>query len=129
MEDVLQAIREIGERGAKLLVASTGQSYAWLPDAVAIAEFAAQAEREGSAERARKMRQRKAEIGGALGGPPPRLHKGSKEWLEAETLWKDASKSGAEVAAKTGVSVRTLYRLFGERGTPRFGEKTRVNRR
>lgn len=122
LDDVLQALKRIGERKAKLFVVSTGESYRWHRDAIALAEFASLAEREGGAERAKRMRERKAELGGALGGPAPRLQEGSKEWRAAKALWADASKSGAEVAKETGVSLRTLYRLFGDRGTPRFGD-------
>ena len=119
-EDILSSIKAIGDRGASIHDASTGTSYRWHPDAAGIAEFAALAEREGAAERTKKMRERKAELG-AHAGPPARLEKGTAPYNRAKTLWEDLTKSAKEVAAETSVSTATLYRHFGPKGTPVFG--------
>jgi len=94
-EDVLRAIKAIGERGASIYVMSTGASYRWHPDALGVAEFAALAESEGQAECTKKMRERKAQLG-VSAGPPKRLVKGSESWKKAAALWADPTRAGSE---------------------------------
>jgi predicted GIY-YIG superfamily endonuclease len=43
----------------------------------------------------------------------------------AEDLWRNKALSTPDVVARTGLSRNALYKLFGARGTPRFGNGTR----
>ena len=79
--------------------------------------FAERAESQGQQERAAKARRnitRRA-------GPPPALT--GKKLKEAKALWKNPETTARQVEQATGASVRTLYRMFGPRGTPVFGKK------
>lgn len=116
--DVLSALAAISARGAALHIVSTGATVRWSAEAAAAAEFAAQAESECAAMRARHARQSR---GDKLGGRKPKLVKGMKTFDRVEAVWRDPAKSAAEVAAETGYSVATLYRAFGAKGTPLFG--------
>jgi hypothetical protein len=51
---------------------------------------------------------------------PPKLT--GKVEVQARALWHDPRLSAADVEREIGVPVRTLYRKFGARGTPLFGE-------
>lgn len=117
--DVLTALAAISARGAALHVVSTGATVRWSAEAAAAAEFAAQAESEGAARRAKHARMSRGVE--SLGGRKPKLVKGSSAYERVEALWRDTAKSAAEVAEETGYSAATLYRLFGAKGTPLFG--------
>ncbi|MCG7363512.1 hypothetical protein MHZ93_19825 [Roseomonas sp. ACRSG] len=71
-------------------------------------------------EQAARMRARKVALG-ATGGRPERLQGNTK--AAAAAAWADLSKTVRDVAVEFNVGARTLYRLFGPKGTPRFGKK------
>lgn len=118
--EALAVLEQIGRRGAALLIADSEQRVTWQPEAESAIAFAVAAEEEARHEVAAAMRRRKAEVG-ARSGPVPKLT--GKKAERAKLIWLDSTISGAEAAAKIGISVPTLHRMFGPRGTPRFGRK------
>jgi DNA-binding phage protein len=44
--------------------------------------------------------------------------------VAAAAAWADLTKTAAQAAEEFNVGARTLYRLFGPKGTPRFGKKS-----
>lgn len=121
--DVLRALEAIGAQRAALYVVSMKKAFTWTPEALAIVEFATFVESENAAEVAKKMRTRKAELG-SRSGPMPKLIEGTPLWDQAQAAWADKCKSANQVAKEIGVSVPTLHRRFGPKGTPRFGGRT-----
>lgn len=112
LDDCLNALAAISERGAVLYVANTETTYRGSPEAAQALDIARQNETERRKDQlahARKMARarlnpRKALVGDRL--------------KEAKELWPLAKYSAAEVSEKVGVSARTLYRTLGERGVP-----------
>ncbi len=117
---VLRAIEAIGKRGATLYDASATQSVTWHPDALTVIAFAERAESETRRRVTAKARERKVELG-VTGGAPTRLQ--GQRLEQARERWADLSTSARQVAEEFEVGVRTLYRLFGPKGTPNFGRK------
>jgi hypothetical protein len=74
-------------------------------------------------EQAARMRQRKAALG-ATGGQPERLQDDTK--AAAAAAWADLTKTARDVALEFNVGARTLYRLSGPKGMPRFGKKPKT---
>jgi DNA invertase Pin-like site-specific DNA recombinase len=118
--DVLQAMAAITARGARIHDAGAGEDVQLHPDAVRTIAFAERAESGAKRESAARMRARKVALG-ATGGRPERLRGNTK--AAAAAAWADLTKTARDVAVEFNVGVRTLYRLFGPKGTPRFGRK------
>ncbi|WJS87210.1 recombinase family protein [Paracoccus sp. TOH] len=110
--DVLEALAEIGRRGASVFDVEQSQLVSWHPDALPVLEFASRAEAQGRKEVAAKMRRARVESG-MIGGQPAKL-KGAL-LAKARSLWADPRMSAAEVSEEVGVSVRTLYRHLGDK--------------
>jgi DNA invertase Pin-like site-specific DNA recombinase len=116
--DVLRVLSDVGAAEASVLDATTGALARWHPDALGAIAMAERAESQGQRERAAKARGRRAELG-ITAGPRPSL---TGETLQsARAAWEDPALSAAAVAAQFDCGVRTLYRRFGAKGTPRFG--------
>jgi hypothetical protein len=114
---VLDALERIGQAGAAVYDCAAGAVVRFHPDAAAAIRFAAEAESQGQRERAAKARRgitRKV-------GPPAALS--GKRLADAKGAWTNPETSAQQVADASGASVRTLYRLFGPKGTPLFGKK------
>lgn len=118
-EDIMAVLAEIGRRQASVFDCSTRQTVEWHPQAAEVVAFAAAAETERRQEITRKARRVAAELG-AVRGAARKLT--PKRRAEAQALWADVLLTAAQVEERTGVPVRTLYRLFGPRGTPHFGK-------
>lgn len=118
--DTMAVLGEIAMRGASLYLAAAGRALAWHPDAAEIVAAVADAERERRQEIAAKARRAAADMG-AVRGPARSLALGRRQ--AAAAAWADVLLTAAQVEAQTGIPVRTLYRMFGPRGTPRFGGK------
>jgi len=120
--DALAFLARLSAHGATLCIASTGERYRCPPEAagpVADALRLVAAIRADEAG-ARLEVARAARPPGKTGGKP----KVSEAKMEkARKLWADPEVSAKAVEAKTGISVRTLYRYLGLKGTPRFGRK------
>lgn len=110
--DILATLTAIAENGAQLCDAETGQTIEPTPEALQALRFAERAESDNRKETAAKMRQQRVATG-RLGGAPEKL---TGELLaEARELWKDHKFSVSQIAERTGISRRTLYRHLGER--------------
>jgi len=111
-QDVLGFVAALTEAGAILRVASTGMTYRGesVASALTLVRDIKADERAMVMAKARKAprKARESEFAEAA-------------WNAARLLWPDASVTAEDVAAKTGISVRHLYREFGPRGTPAFG--------
>lgn len=112
------AFKRLGDltaRGAVLVVAASGKSYRWHPDAAGMAELAIEMEREARREVARR------------GGEGFARKMAKKRRAEAEKLreikrrWLDPTIITEDVIDFAGMSRNALYKRFGPRGTPRFG--------
>ena len=120
--DALEFLTRLTVMGATLCIASTGERYRCPPEAagpVADALRLVAAIRADEAG-ARLELARAARPPGQTGGKP-RISEA--KLAKARVLWADPEVSAKAVAAKTGASVRTLYRYLGLKGTPRFGRK------
>jgi DNA invertase Pin-like site-specific DNA recombinase len=118
--DRLQALATITKRGASLYDADTGEAVQLQPEAIRAMAFLDRAESGLKREQAARMRQRKVALG-ATGGRPERLR--GKTKAAAAAAWADITKTARDVALEFNVGARTLYRLFGPKGTPLFGRK------
>lgn len=116
--DILAALVAVGQKRASIFEVATGATIRWHPDAQEAVAFIERAESNQRREVTAKMRATKVAMG-MLGGAPVKLT--GESLKEAERLWANPELTAAQVAEKTGVSERTLYRKLGERGTPRFG--------
>lgn len=112
LSDVLDALIEVGGRGAAVYDVSLGRRVTWHPEALELATYARSAEAEHRQELVARL-QTARRASGKKGGKPAKLQGEALD--EAKRLWADASLSGAQVAARVGVSVRTLYRRLGDR--------------
>lgn len=112
----LEVLAQITERGAVLVVASTGKRYAWHPDAAPALELALSIERE--------VRQAVAKKGGeaAAKAAADRRRAAAGKLAEAKRLWLDQSIPASEVYARTGMTRHELHKQFGPSGRPRFGK-------
>lgn len=116
--DALEALRDLTERGAVLVVASTDQRYSFHPDAAAGLELAAAITREHA-----RLASRKASEARRIKNEAERKAEAQK-WRDAWKLWLNNEDMTAEqIAKQMGVSRSFLIRKFGPRGTPRFGKK------
>ena len=115
--DVLAVLGAIGEAGAAVWDCQAGEAVKPHPEALAMIRFAERAESQGQQERAAKARRNITH----RAGPPAALT--GKKLAAAKVAWGDPEKAARQVAEECGASVRTLYRLFGPKGTPVFGRK------
>lgn len=115
--DRLQTLATITQRGASLYDADTGEAVQLQPEAIRAMAFLDRAESGLKREHAARMRQRKVALG-ATGGRPERLRGNTKA-----AAWADLTKTARDVALEFNVGARTLYRLFGPKGTPCFGKR------
>jgi len=118
IEDTLRTMGRLGERGAAVFEVETGQRYVWHPEAAEIAEAAARSEQQRRREQLARMRIVAQEMG-IERGPAAKLDE--KKLAKVRKDWSSMAMSAAEVGEKYRIPVRTLYRLLGARGTPRFG--------
>jgi DNA invertase Pin-like site-specific DNA recombinase len=119
--DVLAALEAISRKGATVYDIEAREAVTWHPDALKVIAFAQRAESGNRKDVARKARVARAESG-RIGGAPSKLE--GRRLVEAKKLWADPELSAGEIADRMGVSRNTLYRLLGERGTPRFGRSS-----
>lgn len=125
--DVLTTLEAIGARQAALFVVSMGKRLIWTPEALAVADFAGQAESESRAEVTRHMRLRKAQLG-VRSGPKPKIVEGTDIWNGAKVAWEDPTTSANQVARAFNVSVPTLYRRFGAKGAGLGADATQTDK-
>lgn len=119
-EDMEAVLAEIGRKGASVYDCASGRTITWSAEAAEAVAFVAAAETERRQEITGKARRAAAEMG-AVRGAAKKLT--PKRRAEAKAAWADVALSAAQVQERTGIPVRTLYRLFGARGTPIFGGK------
>ena len=115
--DVLAALEGIGRAGAAVYDCASGEAITIHPDAAKAIGFAERAESQGQRERAARARKgitRRA-------GPPAALE--GKKLAAAKAAWLNPETTAQMVADQFGVSTRTLYRRFGNKGTPIFGRR------
>lgn len=112
LDDVLGVLSEVARRGASVFEADKGRRLAWHPDAAEVVDFAREASKVTRLEVVAKM-QRRRQQSDRLGGPRQKLDPERME--RARRLWLDPSIPGQDIASEMQVSVRTLYRHFGER--------------
>ena len=119
--DTLFALAEMAERGGVFLVATSGRRIAFHPTAAQAIDAA----KEGKAQRDRwhMAYARQSSTAHRKGGR--RILTGKKR-KEAEIAWRDPKITGADAAKMFDVSVRTMHKEFGPRGTPIFGGKGRT---
>ncbi|MFC7557626.1 recombinase family protein [Pseudoroseomonas wenyumeiae] len=120
--DRLQALATITKRGASLYDADTGEAVQLQPEAIRAMAFLDRAESGLKRELAARMRARKVALG-ATGGRPERLQGNTKAAGAIICAWADITKTARDVALEFNVGARTLYRVFGPKGRPRFGRK------
>lgn len=125
LADVVAVLQEVGKREACVFDVETGQTIRWHPDATAVVAFAQRADSENRREITAKMRKERV-ASGRLGSRPVKEWKMSEK--AARLLWKDLTKSAAEVAEQVGASIPTLYRRLGERGAPILGGRERKSK-
>jgi DNA invertase Pin-like site-specific DNA recombinase len=118
--DVLGALAAITKAGCVVLDVQAEEEVSFPPEAFQCLVFLERAERDARRESTARMRAHKVAMG-ALGGRPERLQGPRKK--AAADAWADLTKTVAQVAEEFNVAPRTLYRLFGAKGTPRFGKK------
>jgi len=112
--DARLRLARLTERQATLCIASTGRRYRWHPDAADGLQLAGEIVddlirwRTTPGRAAAEKRRARQEV------------KATKAWKEAERLWKDDAVTVAQVAERTGLAVRTLYRRLGPKGTALF---------
>ncbi|GAA5666031.1 hypothetical protein Brsp07_04540 [Brucella sp. NBRC 14130] len=121
LADLLTALVAIGERQAMVRDAASGQLVRWHPDVMETVAFLERAEIGRNRNLTALMRTAKEESG-VHGGKPPKFT--AEQLSEARALWEDERLTGQQVASRTGISYRTLYRELGPRGTPRFGHRS-----
>lgn len=111
LADVMAQAAAVGLRGASVLVASTGQTYRWHPDAAAIGAFASrggeQLRREATASGRAKAAER-----GFVGGRKPKLADPAIR-ARALELWGDSSIPSEQAVADQ------LLAEFGLKISPR----------
>lgn len=115
--NVLEALEGIGRAGAAVYDCASGEVITIHPDAAKAIGFAERAESQGQRERAAQARRgitRRA-------GPPPALE--GKKLVLVRAAWVNPETTARMVADEFCVSVRTLYRRLGNKGTPVFGRK------
>lgn len=118
--DVMAVLADITKRGATLHDIEAREDVQLHPDAMRAIAFADRADSGARREQLARMRSRKVALG-AVGGRPEILK--GKAKAAAAVAWADLTKTAAQVADEFNVGARTLYRLFGPKGTPRFGKK------
>lgn len=112
LDDVLGVLAEVARRGASVFDVEADRRFTWHPDAAGIVDFARQATSAVRLEVVAKM-QRGRVLSERLGGPRLKLEGDRLE--RARRLWEDPSNPAEAIAGEMGVSVRTLYRRFGNR--------------
>lgn len=112
-DDIIDYLAKLTEMGAVLCVASSGTRCRWSPDLVAALAFVKEAAAD---ERGAALAKARAAIKRRLGNPSIT----AAQWQAARVLWADPELTAEDVAARTGITVRHLYRFFGARGTAPF---------
>lgn len=118
MDDTIRAAAMIAERGATIYVVSKAREFHWHPDAAEALDVMREAEHQRALWRAAHAR--KSATGARRGGTRALS---DKDKALCKIDWLDQQYSGLQVSKKWGVSVETLYRWFGPKGTPRFGNR------
>lgn len=118
-DDILAALAAIGRQRASVFDAAEGRAFACSPEIADAAEFALLAQSKLQAERVAVARKAIKEFGSKV-GPKPKLRKADLDDLRR--MWTNPAVSVEAVEIEAGVKSRTLYRMFGARGTPIFGK-------
>lgn len=116
--DVLMALAAIGRRRASVFDAAEGREFVCSPDIMDAVEFADLAVKKQAAERTTKAR-KAIKMFGSKVGPYIKPRKAELDVLKA--MWVNPEVRMADIVTAAGVKERTLYRMFGPRGTPFFG--------
>jgi DNA invertase Pin-like site-specific DNA recombinase len=117
-DDVLRALEGVTAAGGAVWDCEAGQAVRWHPDARIAIAFAERAESQGKRQRAANARKGITR----RPGRSPALTQAQQK--RAKDLWANPETTARQVADATGASERTLYRLFGPKGTPLFGRKS-----
>ncbi len=121
---VLEVMQAVGARQASVFNAATDKAIPWNPEALAVLDFAGEAETFTRAASLRKARVRRAELGRGNGKPGAiDKEKNPKAHAAALKIWLDPEFTGNQAAEKIGVSPSTAYRELGPRDQPIFGRK------
>lgn len=119
-DDTLRALAQIAEKSAVLVVARTGNSYAYEPRDALMADLLRDGEHQRKSRRAAFARQNNDQMG--KGGV--KALKGAVR-DRAKEAWFNPKLSGAEVVKEFGVSRATFYNEFGPRNAPDATQKGR----
>lgn len=111
--DILAWLARMTEHGGVLCIASTGRRYRWHPDTADALRLVAEIKAD---ERSAVLAKARAAIKRRPGAP---VH-GDNRLEVAKQLWADPRVTAKEAAARSGIGVRHLYRLFGRKGTAPF---------
>jgi DNA invertase Pin-like site-specific DNA recombinase len=109
------AIEAIGSRGLSIYDASIDASIKWHRSAAEVFALAVRAEAEVRQGITRLARDSKVKLG-VTGGRPLKITSSLRE--KAKMLWDDPNTSVPNIVKKTGISVSTLYRIFGPKSAP-----------
>lgn len=112
--DILDFLSRMTEQGGVLCVASTGGRHRYHPD---VHEALKLVQDVRADERAAVMAKARRGVKKPAGKQPI----GKQRIEAARAVWFDATITAEDASTRTGIGVRTLYRYFGERGTPAFG--------
>lgn len=114
---IIAAMKAIGARGGSVRDLEAQQDISCEPEVVGAAEAIERAVERLYVERAKAARAAKKKLGpGAQGGRRPRWTEA--QYAKAKPFYFDLSLSNAAVEKHGGIPYRTLYRKFGERGSP-----------
>ncbi len=112
---VLEVMQAVGARQASVFNAAADKAIPWNPEALAVLDFAGEAETFTRAASLRKARKARAESGKPY-GKPAKLTGNAIE--AARAIWMDPSLTRKEAAEKLGFSPAHGYRIFGPAGLP-----------
>lgn len=119
-DDLNRVLQVVTERGAVVTVVAAAKSYRWSPELPEALAFIREAVHQHGKWRAANARRH--------GKPRQKVLRGASKDA-AKVDWFNPILSAEEVATKWEVGVRTLYNLFGARGTPPFGARVKGRRR
>ena len=123
-DDVLEALKAITENGAAVYDVAVGERIVFDQAVIVALAFMERARQEERKNILAKARAEKAALG-AHRGPPIKLTGRAKE--DAREAWEDMTLTASDVVKRSGVSESTLRRLFGPKGTPRFGRSDKAS--
>lgn len=110
--DVLSALEQIGDRGAKVMRADTGETLDWTRKAQKVISFAVEAEsvnRKQIAANARKARAASGHLGGI-----PAVEWSREKVRELKTMLESGEYTRQQMAERLGISRATLQRKIAD---------------